>query len=110
MNEILKLHLFVGTTLFLVSFLMKVWPPKKINHWYGYRTPVSTKNQTNWNIANTYAADLMMWAGISNAFVQIISYLFIGGELSIYISLGYYLTFIFISIILVEKRLKTTGT
>lgn len=110
MNEILVVHLIVGSVLLAASLLMKLWPPRKINHLYGYRTPLSMKNQINWDIANTYAAELMMWAGISNLFVHAMTYFLIGGELSLFISLGYYLSFIVISIILVEKRLKTTGS
>lgn len=110
MNEIIVIHVIVGAVLLAVSVLMKIWPPKKINHWYGYRTPLSMKNQLNWDIANTYSADLMMWAGISNLLVQALAYVLIGGEVSILISLIYYVSFILISIILVEKRLKATGS
>jgi len=54
---------------------MKIWPPKKINHLYGYRSPQSMKNQHNWDIANKYSADLLMCAGTSNVLVHILSYL-----------------------------------
>lgn len=63
------------------------------------------KNQFNWDIANQYGAELMMWAGITNVGVHILSYLIIGGKTSIFIALGYYLSFVFVSIYLVEKRL-----
>jgi uncharacterized membrane protein len=109
MNKILLTHFIVAPVILLASLLMKIWPPKKINYLYGYRTPRSMKNQLNWNIANTYSADLMMWAGITNVGVHILSYLIIGGKASIFLSLGYFLTFIFVSIYLVEKRLDRVG-
>lgn len=109
MTEILIIHLIVAPVLLAVSLLMKIWPPKKINHVYGYRTHRSMKNQHNWDIANRYGAELMMWAGITNVFVHILSYLLIGGEASLFIPLGYYVSFIVVSIVLVEKRLKESA-
>lgn len=109
MNSILLAHIIVGTVLLFASCMMKIWPPKKINYLYGYRTPRSMKNQLNWDIANQYGADLMMWAGISTLGVLMLGYLLMGSYTSLLISLGYYLVFIFVSIFLVEKRLKKEG-
>jgi uncharacterized membrane protein len=39
------------------------FPPKKINTWYGFRTPSSQKNQQTWDIANKYAALYCIKAG-----------------------------------------------
>lgn len=109
MNQIIGVHLFTGTVILAVSFLMKLWPPRKINHFYGYRTPRSIKSQPAWDEANRYSADLMMWAGISTLVIQAICYIFIGGASSILIPLGYYVGFILISIVLTEGRLKSKG-
>lgn len=109
MNEILKVHLFMGAVLLAASSIMKLWPPKKINSLYGYRTPRSMKSQDAWEAANSYSADLMLWAGVTTLIVQLVSYVSVGGPTSIFISLGYYLVFIFTSIFLTEKRLKARG-
>lgn len=109
MNEILIIHLITASVLLAASLLMKIWPPKKINHLYGYRSPQSMKNQHNWDLANAYSADLLMYAGISNVFVHILSYLTIGGETSIFIPLAYFIIFIIISMVLVEKKLGQSG-
>jgi uncharacterized membrane protein len=109
MNEIVRLHIIVGSVLLFVSFLMKLWPPKKINSIYGYRTPRSTKSQGAWDEANTYSADLLMWTGISTIVVQAISYFAVDGHTSILIALGYYVACVLISIILTEARLKGKG-
>lgn len=109
MNEILIIHLITGSVLLAVSFLMKVWPPKKINHLYGYRSPQSMKNQHNWDIANQYSADLLMYAGTSNVLVHVLSYLLIGGEVSLFIPISYFIVFLIVSMILVEKRLSQSG-
>lgn len=109
MNEMLTAHLITGPVLLAVSLIMKLWPPKKINSFYGYRTPRSMKSKPAWDEANTYSAELMLWAGISTLLVQAILFFTIGGHESLLISLGYYLVFIVISIFLTEKRLKQKG-
>lgn len=109
MDKIMVIHLIVATVLLAVSLLMKIWPPKKINHLYGYRSPQSMKNQHNWDLANRYSADLLMWAGISNVLIHILSYLTIGGEASLFIPLAYFIVFIIASMSLVEKRLRQSG-
>jgi uncharacterized membrane protein len=108
MNEILIAHLITGPVLLSASSLMKLWPPKNINSFYGYRTPRSMKNQLAWKEANSYSADLMFWAGISTPIIQLTLYLAIGGQASLLLSLGYYLAFI-VALILTEKRLKEKG-
>jgi len=109
MNEILIGHLIIGPVLLMVSIMMKLWPPRKINHFYGYRTPRSTKSQLAWDEANTYSAELMMWAGISTLLVQALCFVFMGGHISLLIPLGYYLVFIIIAVVLTERRLKMKG-
>jgi uncharacterized membrane protein len=109
MSHLLTIHLITGIPLLIVSFMMKLWPPKKINHFYGYRTPRSMKNQQAWGEANTYSGNLLMWAGISTLFVQAISFTLIRDYFSVFIVLGYYIIFIFISIVLTERRLKLMG-
>ncbi len=39
--------------LFLISILFWKFPPKKINNFYGYRTPKAMQNQEIWDFANT---------------------------------------------------------
>lgn len=109
MNEILIIHIAVASVLLFASCLMKIWPPKKINYLYGYRTARSMKNQRNWDMANRYGADFMMWAGITTVLIQILTYLLIGGNLSLHIPLGYYIVFIIISIIIIERQLIKKG-
>lgn len=105
MNQFLILHLITGTLFLAVSLMMKIWPPKKINSFYGYRTPRSMKNQLAWDDANTFSADLMMWSGISLLFVQVICYVLIGGHISLLVSIGYFLAAILTTVVLTERRL-----
>jgi len=50
--------LFVFLGIFFAKF-----PPKKINHYYGYRTTRSMKSQEAWDFAQVYGAKKMFWAG-----------------------------------------------
>ena len=50
------------TFLSVIALVYKVFPPKKINYVYGYRTSNSMKNIENWNLANKYSSNLMLIA------------------------------------------------
>ncbi len=72
-NEISDLnqcYLALGYCVFMLvlGLIVQKFPPKKINHFYGYRTKRSMKNQTVWEAANTYA---------SAVFVRIAMYSFL---------------------------------
>lgn len=54
----------VGVTFLLAGLLMLVFPPKKINILYGYRTKTSMKNQSNWDFSQKLASRLFMICGI----------------------------------------------
>ncbi|WP_075343451.1 SdpI family protein [Tenacibaculum agarivorans] len=46
--------LSVNGLLLLLSGVFYLFPPKKINSWYGYRTPRTMENQEVWDFANTF--------------------------------------------------------
>lgn len=65
MNEqILLVPLLTGPVIIIAGLLLYKFPPKKINHWYGYRSGTSMKNQAQWDFAQTYAAKEMMKLGV----------------------------------------------
>ena len=52
--------------LFILSIIFYKFPPKKINNWYGYRTPKTMLNQKIWDFANiVFSKNLVIYAGIS---------------------------------------------
>lgn len=67
MNSVLEnsynLPLLTGSIFIIASIIIILFPPKKINLLYGYRTPSSMKNQANWDFAQKYAANKMMLTG-----------------------------------------------
>lgn len=57
--NILLAVIFVIAGLFLYKL-----PPQKPNSLYGYRSPRSRKNQTNWDAAQLYSSKKMMQLGL----------------------------------------------
>ncbi len=52
--------------LFLISIIFWKFPPKTINHIYGYKTPKAMQNQKIWDFANAvFNKNLLIYAGIS---------------------------------------------
>ena len=61
-------YCFCPLTLVAVSVAFWIWPPKKINMTYGYRTTRSMKSQSAWDFAQKYSAKWMtVLGGISLA-------------------------------------------
>jgi len=57
--------ILVGSVFLLVGILMFLFPPKKINYLYGYRTRGSMKNIERWNFAQKLSSKLLLICGIS---------------------------------------------
>ena len=45
----------VAILIFILGLLLFQFPPKKMNFFYGYRTPRAYKSQLNWDFAQKYA-------------------------------------------------------
>ena len=61
MTDILSNPLFLllsitGLMLLLAALILKIFPPQKINHFYGYRSPASRKSLKHWKFAQIFAA------------------------------------------------------
>lgn len=52
-----------GPLFIVLGWYFAKFPPKKINHYYGYRTTRSMKSQEAWDFAQVYGAQKMVWAG-----------------------------------------------
>jgi len=65
MNETLSdITIIVGIIFFFCGILLKLFPPKNINSYYGYRTATSKQNEDMWLVANKYSAKLMILQSI----------------------------------------------
>ena len=62
--NLLALILSSGGLIFLLAgYIQHRFPPKKINHLYGYRTSTSMKSQESWDFAQQYSAKKIMQMG-----------------------------------------------
>ena len=52
-----------GLIFYIVGRIMLAYPPKKISHLYGYRTPGSMKSQERWDFAQAYSSRLIVNLG-----------------------------------------------
>lgn len=91
--------LLSGITFFLLGIAMKIWPPKKINSWYGYRTPLSTSSDRAWKLAQKHSVKAMFKYG----FIMTIVGLFTG----FYLLKERYVPFILLSELIILLPLFT---
>ena len=81
MEELVK---YILPIMILVVFsagglILYFFPPKKINSIYGYRTPRSMKNQSNWDFAQKLGGKFMLIFGFIIFLIQITVGYFITG-------------------------------
>ena len=60
----------------VVGVVFWIYPPKKINEFYGYRTIRSRKSQEAWDFAQRYSAKLMTIFGLAALIVAAATHLF----------------------------------
>ncbi|MFA6276170.1 MAG: SdpI family protein [Pedobacter sp.] len=106
-NSLTSITLIVGLIFFIVGLLFKMFPPKKINSIYGYRTSSSMRNLDTWTVANKYSAGLMIFEGIGMTIIGILILMFSGiGTIGTGISVGFVILFVILLIVLTEKHLN----
>lgn len=54
MTHLLLQNILIGIILMMVGLLTRLFPPKKPNSFYGYRTSRSMKTKSSWKVANEY--------------------------------------------------------
>jgi uncharacterized membrane protein len=54
MENLLIQNILIGAILMIVGLLSRIFPPKKPNSFYGYRTKKSIKTRSSWKKANEY--------------------------------------------------------
>ena len=96
--------------LFIVfGYVLRRYPPRKINWFYGYRTSSSMKNQERWDFAQRYAAKEMIRQGFWMVLVGILgSWLPLPPVLSAFLTIPVMFLLIGLLIYRTEKALKDT--
>lgn len=59
----LEIPFVTGALFVIVALITLLFPPKKINYLYGYRTIASMKNQQTWDFAQRYSGLKMIQIG-----------------------------------------------
>lgn len=108
-DPVLIIHVIIGPLLLFVSVLGKIFPAKKINTLYGYRTTRAMKSPEAWNTANRYSAKLMFRLGIVTILFQATVLLAIGGTTSILATLAFFIAGVIWVMVQSERHLKKQG-
>lgn len=106
-NDLFRVPLLIGILFMLGGFAMLKFPPRKINWFYGYRTPCAMKNQKRWDFAQKYSAKLMIKLGGLSILLSAIGFFYhpepeVAGILGIIFLIGVPLAFV----IKVETAIK----
>ncbi|WP_452226097.1 SdpI family protein [Lacinutrix cladophorae] len=75
-NFLLEILALVGIIFIITGVFMQIFPPKKINSLYGYRTNRSMQNQKKWDFAQKYAARLLTIIGLVLLIISLINSFF----------------------------------
>lgn len=57
-------HSFIGLLLLIFGIVYKLFPPKNVNSFYGFRTEKSQNSKEVWDEANIYCAKKIMEIGV----------------------------------------------
>jgi uncharacterized membrane protein len=63
MDQLLLIPSITGPIFMVMGMIMKKFPPRQINGFYGYRTSSSMKSQDRWDFAQAYSANEMITLG-----------------------------------------------
>lgn len=107
-NPLFILPLLVGSVFVIAGFILLIFPPKKINWLYGYRTKSSMKNIERWNFAQKYSAKVMIVCGVIYAAFAIIfnSFLEISSKTGLIVALCTLIILVFTIFFMTERKLK----
>lgn len=102
-----ELLIIVGSVFTIAGVWFLMFPPRKINSIYGYRTRRSMQNADTWKEANRFSAKLLIGAGLGNACLGILLFYFDEETtISIIPGLIIIITTSFLLIILTEMHLN----
>lgn len=107
-NPIVDISVCVGIIFIIIGLFMKFFPPKKINHLYGYRTITSMKSQERWDFAQNYSAKELIKTGFFLVcFGLLVFYLKVELPYGVLIGLTVMILTVIILLIRVERKLKS---
>lgn len=73
MINLLLQNILLGIILMVVGILTRIFPPKKPNSIYGYRTNRSMKTRSSWKVANEYFSGGMIMLSAASVLIGLIT-------------------------------------
>jgi uncharacterized membrane protein len=99
--------ILVGPLFVVISLLTLLFPPKKINGLYGYRTKRSMSNQKAWDAAQKISSQVMLLEGVIMSLFAGLGFLFSLTEgLEVGLSLTVLVSGIVFLFVYTEKKIK----
>lgn len=106
-NYVYAIPFICGWIFLIMSAVATIFPPKKINALYGYRTPGSMRSQERWDFAQKYSNRRMAEAGVLLILLSSVKLIF-GDSPGAELGIGFGLLFGFTGYILftTERAIK----
>lgn len=106
-NPVAFILVLTGFIFYLAAWIQAKYPPKKINHFYGYRTKISMKNQEIWDYAQQYSAEKLKKSGLFLILLGLCATFFtLNGQFEVWVAISIVTISPVYTLILVEKKLK----
>lgn len=68
---ILLTNILPSIIFIVLGTILKLWPPKEINHAFGYRTFFAMKNNETWKEGNSFSSAMLILSGVIALFFSI---------------------------------------
>ncbi len=106
-DSLLIVPLLCGPIFILAGLILSAYPPKKINGFYGYRTPSSMKNQERWDFAQKFSGKELIKVGSILLFTSVLGFLIKPSDgIATILGLGLMIVVVVVLFIRVEKAIK----
>ena len=106
-SSFFTLLILIGGIYTIVGFLSYIFPPRKINYLYGYRTSSSMKSQELWKFAQAYSTKLMIFLGLILVVISVFGLLItFSGTIDFYIGFSLFILSIVFLFYKTERALK----
>lgn len=106
-NDIMIIsNLFLSFCILLLALALKVYPPKNINPYYGYRTKRSMSSYKNWKIANNVYSNYFLVSCIITILIQCVLFFGFDKLWALIVTSVLWVFSIFFPIYLTERYLK----
>ena len=107
-DSIFPMPALVGAIFTVVGCIMFLFPPKKINPLYGYRTARSMKNQEQWDFAQLYSSKLLMFCGVILACLSLLGFVIdLTNDTEAILSTILIIGLVILLVVKTEKAIKT---